>query len=210
MTLLRIDASIQGPRSAGSELADLVLAEVTANRPEEPVVRRHLGEQPLPAEAWARAIAGGFATGADRSPEQAAAIGLARTLAAELSDADAAVLAFPLYNFGVSQHVKAWIDLVFAGAEQGARLLEGKPVVLVVTRGGAYGPGTPREGWDHCTDFLRRILVDLWGADLTVVEREFTLAGVNPALAEFAELGASLKADAEQAASRAGKALASR
>ena len=33
MTLLRVDASIQGPRSASSELADLVLAEWTAVHP---------------------------------------------------------------------------------------------------------------------------------------------------------------------------------
>ena len=43
-------------------------------------------------------------------------------------------------------------------------------------------PGRPREGWDHSTGYLRRILRDVWGADLTVVEREFTLVGVNPAL----------------------------
>jgi len=71
--------------------------------------------------------------------------------------------------------------------------------VLVTTRGGAYGPGTPREGWDHSTDYLRRILADVWGADLTVVEREFTLVGVNPALDEFSELAAQMKTQLEHA-----------
>ena len=55
MTLLRVDASIQGSRSASSELADLVLAEWTAVHPERPVVRRHLAADPLPAEVWATA-----------------------------------------------------------------------------------------------------------------------------------------------------------
>ena len=87
-------------------------------------------------------------------------------------------------------------------------LLEGKPVVLVTTSGGAYGPGTPREGWDHSTDYLRRILADVWGAELTVIEREFTLVGVNPALDDFKELAGQFKDAAHTAAAQAGKALA--
>ncbi len=210
MTVLRIDASIQGTRSASSALADLVLEHHTAARPDEPVVRRHLGADPLPSDAWPLAIGGSFTPEDDRTPEQRAAIGLAGTLAAELRDADAAVLALPLYNWGVSQHVKTWIDLSIAGAAPGSRLLEGTPVVALVTRGGSYAPGTPKEGWDHSTDYLRRILVDVWGADLTLVEREMTLAGVNPALDEFLELGTLLRKTAEEAAVDAGIALARR
>jgi FMN-dependent NADH-azoreductase len=210
MTLLRVDASIQGPVSASSALADLVLAEFSAVRPDEPTVTRHLGDQPLPAHALGLAIGAAFTPEADRGPEQAEALTLASTIAAELADADAAVLAFPLYNWGVSQHVKAWIDLAIAGSPPGTRLLDGKPVVLVTTRGGAYGPGTPREGWDHNTPYLHRILADVWGAELTVVERELTLVGVNPALDQFSEAASMMKQVAEEAAAAAGKLLAAR
>jgi FMN-dependent NADH-azoreductase len=120
------------------------------------------------------------------------------------------VLAFPLYNYGVSQHAKIWIDLAVAGGTQGERLLDGTPTVLLTTRGGAYGAGTPREGWDHNTAYLRRILADAWGADLTVVEREFTLVGVNPALDEFADLAATMKRVAHENSATAGKVLATR
>ena len=41
MTLLRIDASIQGPRSASSALADLVQSEYSAVHRDESVVSRH-------------------------------------------------------------------------------------------------------------------------------------------------------------------------
>lgn len=208
MTLLRIDASIQGPASASSALADLVLDEFLAARPDETIVRRHVAGEPLPSDAWAGAVGAGFTPDDQRSPEQAAALALAATLAGELQDADAAVLALPLYNFGVSQHVKTWIDLTLAGAPHGTRLLDGTPTVLITTRGGAYGPGTPREGWDHSTDYLRRILADVWGADLVVVEREFTLVGVNPALDEFAELATLMKKQSEEAAAAAGRDLA--
>ena len=210
MSLLRVDASIQGDQSASSALADLVVDEFVAARPEVPVVRRHLGQDPLPAHAWQAAVTGGFTPETDRTATQREAVELATGLADELQSATTAVFALPLYNYGVSQHVKTWIDLCLAGAPQGTRFLEDKPVVLVTTRGGAYGSGTPREGWDHSTDYLRRILVDIWGADLTVVEREFTLVGTNPALDEFTELAALMRKNAEEAAVQAGAVLAGR
>jgi FMN-dependent NADH-azoreductase len=67
-------------------------------------------------------------------------------------------------------------------------ILAGKPAVLVTVRAGNYRPGTPREGWDHATGWMRRILADAWSLDLKVVEADFTLAGVNPALDRFTDL----------------------
>lgn len=210
MTVLRIDASIQGERSASSALADVVLDELVARHPDVPVVHRHLGREPLPAEAWPTAVGAGFLPEDQRTPAQRDALALAATLAGELREATSAVLALPLYNWGVSQHVKTWIDLAVAGAPTGTRLLDGTPTVLVTTRGGAYGPGTPREGWDHSTAYLRRVLAEVWGADLTVVEREMTLVGVNPALDALTEAAALERKTAEEAAAEAGRALAAR
>jgi len=213
MSLLRIDTTIRGAQSASSALADLVEAGWAAAHPDAPVVRRHLGTDPLPATAWADAVTAGWTAPEDRTAAQNAAVALATELAGELVAADAVILAMPLYNFGVSQHAKTWIDLVIAAPRapgSNGPLLAGKPVVLVTSRGGAYGPGTPREGWDHNTDYLRRILADVWGADLTVVEREFTLVGVNPALDQFAEIAAQLAKDADVAARAAGTDLAAR
>jgi FMN-dependent NADH-azoreductase len=48
----------------------------------------------------------------------------------------------------------------------------------------------------------------VWGADLTVVEREFTLVGVVPELDGFKDLAAQFKDAAPAAAAAAGKALA--
>jgi FMN-dependent NADH-azoreductase len=210
MTLLRIDASIRTDGSTSGEIADIVEAGWRESHPGDPVVRRHLGTEPLPSDAWAHAVAAAGTPEAERTPEQRSAAGLAAELAAELLAADAVLLAVPLYNFGVSQHIKTWIDLVIAGPRGDnatAPLLAGKPTVLVTVRGGAYGAGTPREGWDHSTGYLRRILADVWGADLTVVEREFTLVGVNPALDAFTDQAAQLKDAAQSAARNAGRAL---
>jgi FMN-dependent NADH-azoreductase len=209
MSLFRLDASINPATSSSRAIADIVEAEWQAAHPDGTVVRRDLGTAPLPADAWPAAVSAAWAPEESRSEAQRTALGLASALAGEVRAADAVLLAVPLYNFGIPQHVKTWIDLVIAGAS-GAdeKLLAGKPAVLVVVRGGAYGPGTPRAGWDHSTDYLRRILADVWGADLTLVEREFTLVGVNPALDDFKELAAQLREAAHAAAAAAGKALA--
>jgi FMN-dependent NADH-azoreductase len=210
VTVLRIDASIQGPNSASSELADLAEAEWLAVRPETTFVRRHVGADPLPADAWATATMAAWVPAEQRTDQQREAFDLAATLAGELRDAEAVILALPLYNWGVSQHAKIWIDLAIAGGSQGERLLDGKPAVVLTTRGGGYGPGTPREGWDHNTAYLRRIVADVWGADLTLIERELTLAGRNPAMDPFIETANLLKKAAHEAATHAGRTLATR
>lgn len=209
MSLFRLDASIKIEGSASKEIADIVEEHWLDRYPGDHVVRRHIGTEPLPSEAWANAVSGSWTPEEDRTPEQRAAVELAAELADELLEADAVLLAVPLYNFGVSQHIKAWFDLVITDPRgQAAPLLAGKPVALATVRGGAYGAGTPREGWDHSTGYLRRILADLWGADLTVVEREFTLVGVNPALDEFTDLAKQLHEEALATANEAGRALA--
>jgi FMN-dependent NADH-azoreductase len=209
MTLFRLDASINPVNSASHAIADIVESEWLAANPGGTVVRRDLGSEPLPADAWTGALRASWTPEAARTQEQTAAIALAAGLAEELRSADAVLLAVPLYNFGIPQHVKTWIDVVLAGAESAnEELLAGKPAVLVVVRGGAYGAGTPREGWDHSTGYLRRIIADVWGADLTIVEREFTLVGVNPALDDFKEQADQFKDAAHAAAADAGKALA--
>jgi FMN-dependent NADH-azoreductase len=210
VTLFRLDASISPGNSASATIAGIVESEWIRTHPGDSVVRRNIGTDPLPADAWANAVTGARTPEAERSEKQRAAVALAARLAGELAAADAVLLAVPLYNFGVSQHVKTWIDLVIAAPRDGVAepLLAGKPAVLVAVRGGAYGTGTPREGWDHSTGYLRRILADVWGARLTVVEREFTLVGVNPALDQFAELAEQMKDSAHSAAREAGRALA--
>jgi FMN-dependent NADH-azoreductase len=209
MTLFRLDASIRAEGSASREIADIVEQEWLAAHPGDTVERRHIGVDVLPADAWGHAVNAGFVPAEDRTPEQVAAAALATTLTDELVNADAVLLAVPLYNWGVSQHVKAWFDLIMTDPRVRAPepLLQGKPVVLATVRGGGYAPGTPKHGWDHSTPYLRRMLGDLWGADLTVVERELTLAEVNPAMEPLRPLAAQMHAEALDAALVAGRAF---
>lgn len=209
MTLFRLDASIRAEGSASREIADIVEQEWLAAHPGDVVERRHIGVDVLPADAWGNAVAASFLPAEQRTAEQAAAVKLATTLTDELVNADAVLLAVPLYNWGVSQHIKAWFDLIMTDPRVRAPepLLQGKPVVLATVRGGGYAPGTPKHGWDHNTPYLRRMLGDLWGADLTVVERELTLVGVNPAMDSLKDLAAQMHAEALDAAVVAGRAF---
>jgi FMN-dependent NADH-azoreductase len=203
MTLFRLDASIRQDGSVSREVADTVQASWLETHTGDTVLRRDLGATPLPANAWSIAVGAAYVEAAQRTAEQAAAVELASELADELASADAAIVAVPLYNFGVPAHVKAWIDLVItdsrfsAGAPQ---INAGKPVILVVARGGGYGAGTPREGWDHATAYLQRIFGDVWGMDVHIVEAELTLADVVPAMEALRPLAAQSRANAHDTA----------
>jgi FMN-dependent NADH-azoreductase len=210
MSLFRLDASIRSVESHSRAIANLVEAEWQNTHPEVPIIRRHLGVDPVPATAWPSAVFANFTPPEDRTDAQKAAVALSAELTDELVAADVMIFAVPLYNFGVSQHFKAYVDLVIADPRMAAGaepVLAGTPAVLVTVRGGAYGAGTPREGWDHATGWYRRILADVWQLDLEVVEAEFTLVGVNPALDQFKEMAASLRQEAEEHARFSGRKL---
>src|SRR5918992_3541369 len=212
MTLFRLDSSIQGDASVSRAVADAMERAWRDHHPEPKVVRRDLAATPVPADALALALYAGFTDEAGRSPQQRAAVALASSLADELLGADAALIAAPLYNFGVSQHLKTWIDLVLTDPRlaPGSAPLTGRPVTIVVSRGGGYGPGTPREGWDHDTPYVVRIFRDVFGADVTVVVAELTLADVTPQMADLRELAAASRAEAMEQAAAVGRAHAER
>lgn len=203
MRFFRLDASLRREGSVTRALADVVEREWRCVHPDVEVVRRDLGLQPLPA-VWPEAARRFVSSHGERSE-------LAATLVDELLAADAYVFAVPLYNFGVPQQVKHWIDLVITderAADVSRPLLPGRPAVLVEARGGAYGPGMPREGWNHGTPYLGRILRDVWGLDLVVVAAELTAAATNPAMAHLAEMARRSLEDAHAVAGRyAGEVL---
>jgi FMN-dependent NADH-azoreductase len=211
MSLFRLDASILPAFSASRALGDIVESEWLAAHPGDEVVRVDLSTDPIDAGAWPAAVTAKHTPEEGRSDAQRAAVARAAAIADALISADALLFDVPLYNFGVSQHFKTWFDLAYTDPRidpQGTAL-RGKPAVLATVLGGNYGEGTPKEGWDHSTAWLRRVLADVWGLDLTVVHRQFTLVGVNPALDQFADIAADLKVAAEADAHEAGRALAS-
>ena len=212
-TIFRLDASIRNEGSVTRAVATSLESTLLDGIAEAAVLRRDLAHDPLPSTVWAPAMAGSHIPDGERTPEQRDALALASGLGDELSQADAFIFAIPMYNWGVPPHVKAWVDLLITDPRFSPRStspIAGKPAYLVLARGGTYSPGTPREGWDHATGWLKLILGTIWGLDLEVIGTELTAAGVNPALADLRELAAQNLQRSHAAATRHGKALADR
>lgn len=212
MTLFRLDASIFPDQSVSRELADIVEADWTTAHPDEQVVRRHIGTSPLPSTAWVEAVVGHQLPEDARTPAQQAAVELAITLADELIAADSLLFAVPLYNYGVSEHIKTWFDMLYTDPriKEGSPELRDRPALLVTVTGGNYGPGTPKEGWDHSTPWLQRILSDVLGLNVTTIHRKFTLVGVNPALDAFKDMADAMRIEAVRVAEIEGRKFAQR
>jgi Acyl carrier protein phosphodiesterase len=201
--LLHIDASVLPSESVSRSVANAFRAEWKGE-----VIHRDLGARPVPHLTEAGVRARGTAPH-ERTPEQAAAAFLQDELVDELLSADAYLFAVPMYNFSIPSAFKAWLDQILVpgrtfGSGPEDSPIKGRPATLVAARGGSYGPGTPREGWDYAEPYLRRILCDVFGLDLHVIMPEMTLAEANPALADFRDhMRASVRKAHEEAAARA-------
>src|SRR4051794_1890075 len=213
MKFFRLDSSLRTEGLVSRRLADAVEEQWRQHHPHATVIRRDLGQQPLPA-LWPAAVSV-MMSGPDaaRTPEQTAAVRLAEELVDELLAADAYLFAVPIYNWGIPQHLKHWFDMVFTDSRTrvpDGELLAGRPAVVVEARGGGYAPGTPREGWDHVTPYLTQVFGDVWGLELSFARAELTLADVNPAMHHLRDLAAQQLVDAEQVAAAHGAHVARR
>ena len=134
MSLFRLDASIRTEGSHSREIADIVEQRVARRQPRR---RRSCAATSAPSRsrptAWAdRRRRRHDARATSARPSSATPSRWPPTEVDELVDADALLFAVPLYNFGVSQHFKTWVDLVItdprmaAGADAGHRRQAGR------------------------------------------------------------------------------------
>jgi FMN-dependent NADH-azoreductase len=191
--LLHIDSSVQGDQSVSRRLSARAAERWLATHPGGTVTYRDFAADPLPHLDAATGLAR-MVPPDQRTPAQQASFALSAGLIDEIKRADAIVLGLPLYNFGPPSTVKAWVDHIVApglsiDAETGRGLLAGIEFIVVESRGGGYGPGTPREGWDHAHSWLPHA-VSLTGLEPRFIIAELTMAEVNPAMAELKPLAA--------------------
>jgi FMN-dependent NADH-azoreductase len=211
-TLLHIDSSLFPDASVSRDVAATFVNTWKAEHPDGTVIHRDLAAEPVPHLDGAL-LAAGQIPAEDRTPEQVAALELRETLITELEQADAVLIGAPMYNFGVPSTLKAWIDQVIvvgrtAGAE-GKQTTAGIPTTVIVSRGGGYGAGTPREGWEFTETFMRKF-GEFLGLDLHVVVAELTLARRNPAMADLIDKADEVLAAAHESAGAKAKELAAR
>ena len=157
MTILHIDASINGDTSASRQLTRSVIEQIKGSNWGEQIVYRDLAANPLPhltLDAFA-----------DTS------------VLDEFFAADVIVIGAPMYNFTLPTQLKAWIDrIVIAGqtfryTEKGPEgLAKGKRVIIALARGGFYNEGSPASALEHLESYLRGVF------NFIGIEPEFVVA----------------------------------
>ncbi|MET7488239.1 NAD(P)H-dependent oxidoreductase [Streptomyces sp. NPDC005538] len=189
-TLLHIDSSVfPTGASASRAVADAFLTSWKEQHPEGTVIHRDLSANPV-AHITADAHTAGFADPATHTPEQAAAFAERVKLIEELEQADAVLIGAPMYNFTIPSTLKAWLDNVIlmgrtAGTEDAK--VKGTPVTVIASRGGAYGPGTPREGSEYVQNYLSAVFTTL-AMEVEFIVPELTMAPRNPAMSDLIPL----------------------
>ncbi|HEY0582350.1 MAG TPA: NAD(P)H-dependent oxidoreductase [Chloroflexota bacterium] len=200
--LLHIDSSIRGDKSVSRKLSARAAAVWRAAHQGGTVTYRDLGRHPLPHLDAAGGMARMLPPDQHTASEAASWL-LTELLISEVKEADTILLGLPLYNFGAPSSVKSWVDHLIAlglsiDRETHAGLLGGRDFVVLASRGGGLGPGTPREGWDHAEPWLPHALAST-GLKPRFITAELTLAEVNPAMADLIPLAAKSLAAAHQA-----------
>ncbi len=194
MSILLISSS---PNLEGSSSRALAQELAHSLADDADVVVRDLGANPPPH--LDQATIGAFYTPeADRTAEQNQKLALSDELIDELFAADAIVIAAPMHNFGIASSLKTWIDQVarvgrtFEPTGQGPKgLVTDRPVHVVTTRGGVYGPGTPFNHLDHLEPYLRRALNFIGLENISFIYAEGTAKGddgIKAAQAEIAQV----------------------
>ncbi|MGO8908057.1 MAG: FMN-dependent NADH-azoreductase [Bradyrhizobium sp.] len=162
MKLLHIDSSVLGPHSVSRQVSAAIVDHLRKTAPHLEIVYRDLSSTPLAHLSGSHLAAAQGAT-SDVALQQDLAAGQA--VLEEFLVADTVVLGAPMYNFTIPSQLKAWIDrIVVAGKtfRYGANGPEGlagnKRVIVAISRGGFYGPGTPTAVGEHLETYLRWVL----------------------------------------------------
>lgn len=176
MKLLHIDSSVLGPHSVSRQVTAAIVDRLRQTTPGIAVVYRDLAVTPLAHLTGSHLAASqGVAPPVDLLED----IATSKAVLDEFLAADIVVLGAPMYNFTIPSQLKAWIDrVVIAGktfkyGAQGPEGLAGnKRVIVAISRGGYYGPGTPAAAFEHLETYLRGVFGFLGVAKLEFISAD--------------------------------------
>ena len=181
MKLLHIDSSILGDNSVSRQLSQTIVEQWRQAHTRLEISYRDLAAE-APGHLSAEILGAGFIDPQLHSPVQRDETALSASLLEEFLAADVIVLGAPMYNFSIPSQLKAWLDRVlvrgrtFKYTENGpVGLAGGKKVVIVSSRGGMYGEGSPARLMDHQESYLETVLGFMGITDVSVIRAE----GVN-------------------------------
>jgi FMN-dependent NADH-azoreductase len=159
MKLLHLDSSVLGPHSVSRQVSAAIVDRLRKTHSGLEVAYRDLTTTPL-AHLSGSHLAASQGAAADASLQPDIAAG--QQVLEEFLSADIVVLGAPMYNFTIPSQLKAWIDRILVAGKTfkyGAAGVEGlagnKRVIVAISRGGFYGPGTPAAVGEHLETYLR-------------------------------------------------------
>ena len=171
-TLLAIGVSPRYDYSTSRKLTALFVEKWRAVHPDGQVIDRDLIKTHLPFVdlPW---IGGAFTPPDQHSPESAAAIKVSNDLVAELQSADHIVIGTPMYNFSIPAVLKAYIDHVvrkgLTVSTDNVGMLTGKKATVILATGGDFSPGSPVEGYNLASGYLRQVLGFIGITDVEII-----------------------------------------
>lgn len=196
LNILSVSASVQGENSTSRMLANEFLQAVQSKEQVANLVERDVSKNDI-AFITGEHVGAFYTPADDRTNQQNSLITQSQTLVGELKDANALIVATPMYNFGVPASLKAWIDMIcrvgetFRYTENGPEgLLNIDTMYLFVSTGGAP-IGSPV---DFVVPYLKQVAafvgvkhVEVIAADATNANREAALAKARAKISELAE-----------------------
>jgi FMN-dependent NADH-azoreductase len=182
MQLLHIDSSILGEGSVSRQLTAKLVAAARSKYGDLHVIYRDLVAQPVGHLTGAHLAAGQGVKPESSALQQDVDAGV-KDLDAFLA-ADVVVVGAPMYNFGISSQLKAWIDRIaiagktFRYTEKGPEgLAGGKKLLVASSRGGVYGNNAPAAFLDHQETYLKGLFGFLGITDIQFIRAEGLAAG---------------------------------
>lgn len=183
MKLLHIDSSILGANSASRQVAAAIVDRIRDEHAGLEIVHRDLAAAPLPhLSLESLPDAHPIAATLGALTEQAAVrknMDESQAVLDEFLAADIVVVGAPVYNFAIASQLKAWIDRVMVpgktfqyGADGVQGMAGAKRVIVVVSRGGVYVPGTPAAEIEHGETYLRGVFGFMGVTRLEVIVAE--------------------------------------
>jgi FMN-dependent NADH-azoreductase len=162
MKLLHIDSSVLGPHSVSRQVSAAIVERLRQTTPGLDIIYRDLTATPLSHLSGSLLAAAQGVTPTDPAVQRDVA--LSQAVLDEFLSADMVVLGAPMYNFTIPSQLKAWIDRIlvagktFKYSAQGPEGLAGnKRVIVAISRGGFYGPGTQAAAFEHLESYLRGV-----------------------------------------------------
>jgi FMN-dependent NADH-azoreductase len=159
MKLLHIDSSVLGPHSVSRQVSAAIVDRLRQATPGLEIAYRDLTSTPLAHLSGSHLAA---AQGAVPDAELQRDLAAGQAVLEEFLAAEIVVLGAPMYNFTIPSQLKAWIDRILVagktfkyGAQGPEGLAGNKRVIVAISRGGFYGPGTPAAVGEHLETYLR-------------------------------------------------------